>query len=246
MQKSAMDASVAQWMGKRDSQQDAYAVKHYPQGTLAVVCDGMGGHDDGAQAARAAADAFVSAFSDAMPIPVRERLQKALTASNHAVRKLFCAPRYGGTTLAAMFVGGGVVWWISVGDSPLFLWRRKRLLRLNADHSMREIYGEFVKNGTMTQAEALRKGHMLRSAVTGEGLEMVDVSVTPRPLLPGDRLILATDGVDSLLLSSELAGTTCELLDKRDSGLAPLIVEACRALQEPHADNVTVITLDWH
>lgn len=240
-----MDARVAQWIGKRESQQDVYAVKHYPQGTLAVVCDGMGGHDEGGKSARVAADTFVAAFSAALDSPVRERLEHALNAANEAVGKLFTDFQYGGTTLVAAFVGGGVVWWASVGDSPLFMWRRKRLLRLNADHSMRAIYEEFVKNGTMTPKEALLKGHMLRSALTGEPLEMVDISITPLPLLPGDRLILASDGVDSLFLPSEMTADTRAMLDVRTGNLAADIVEACRALEEEYADNVTVVTLDW-
>ncbi len=240
-----MDARVAQWIGKRESQQDVYAVKHYPQGTLAVVCDGMGGHDEGGQAARVAADAFVRVFGAALELPVRERLQLALDAANKAVGALFTASQYGGTTLVAAFVGGGVVWWASVGDSPLFMWRRKRLLRLNADHSMRAIYEEFVRNGTMSPKEAMRKGHMLRSALTGEALEMVDISITPRPLLPGDRLILASDGVDALFIPSEMTADTRTMLDTRAGNLAADIVEACRALDEEHADNVTVVTLDW-
>ncbi|MBQ1960810.1 MAG: protein phosphatase 2C domain-containing protein [Akkermansia sp.] len=240
-----MDASVAQWIGKRESQQDVYAVKHYPQGTLAVVCDGMGGHDDGAKAARVAADAFVAAFSDAMPSPVRERMQQALDAANEAVGEIFNHSGYGGTTLVAAYVGGGVVWWASVGDSPLFMWRRQRLLRLNADHSMRAIYEDFVKNGTMTPQEAMLKGHMLRSALTGEPLDMVDLSMTPMPLLPGDRLILASDGVDSLFLLPSISADTRALLETRQGSLAAGIVEACRALAEEHADNVTVVTLDW-
>ncbi len=240
-----MDARVAQWIGKRSSQQDAYVVKHFPHGTLAVVCDGMGGHARGGESARLASEAFVQAFAGAEPVPVHERLRFALEAANDAVGASFAAGEYGGTTLVAAYVGGGVVWWVSVGDSPLFMWRRQRLMRLNADHSMRAIYGEFVRSGTMTQAEALRKGHMLRSAVTGESLNMVDLSMTPRPLLPGDRLIVASDGVDSLLLAPQLGEKMRELLDNRASNLAADIVAACCELDEEYADNVTVVTLDW-
>lgn len=240
-----MDASVAQWLGKRESQQDAYAVKHYPQGTLAVVCDGMGGHAQGAGAARIAADTFVAVFSDSASMPMTERMQLALDAANEAVGEMFAPGEYGGTTLVAVFAGAGVLWWISVGDSPLFLWRRKRLVRLNADHSMRAIYEEFVRSGTMTHAEAMNKGHMLRAAVTGERLDMVDISVTPRPLIPGDRIILASDGVDALLLPPVLLDTTKAVLDNREGSLAAHLVEACRALQDPYADNATVVTLDW-
>lgn len=85
---------------------------------------------------------------------------------------------YGGTTLLAVWIGAGVIWWISVGDSPLFLWRNRRLLRLNEDHSMRAIYLKYISRGGMTYEEAMRHGHLLRSAVIGGELTLVDA---PRP-----------------------------------------------------------------
>ena len=74
---------------------------------------------------------------------------------------------------------------------------------------------------------------------------MVDISITPWPLLPGDRLILASDGVDSLFIPAEMTADTRAMLETRTGNLAADIVEACRALEEEHADNVTVVTLDW-
>lgn len=241
-----MNVNVAQWIGKRGTQEDAYAVRQYPEGALAVVCDGMGGHDCGDLAAATASGTFVEAFDRAAGASVAERLRIALDEANNAVGELFAKREsYGGCTLLAVFCGGGVVWWISVGDSPLLLWRHGRLVRLNADHSMRAIYGEFVKSGTMDFGEAMAHGHSLRSAVTGEKIPLVDAPPTPYPLLPGDRIVLSSDGVDDLLLQVPMRPSARAVLDKREGNLSAEIVEACRQLDDPSADNVTVLSMDW-
>ena len=241
-----MNINVAQWIGKRGEQEDAYAYRHYPEGSLAVVCDGMGGHDCGNLAAKTAANAFVEAFDKVEGDTVAARLRAALDKANDEVAAFFQKrSSYGGTTLLAVFCGGGVMWWVSVGDSPLLLWRFGRLMRKNEDHSMRAIYGDFVRSGAMKFEEAMAHGHSLRSAVTGEKIPLVNAPITPEPLLPGDRIILASDGVDELLLPEPMATETRQLLDTRGGNLAAEIVDACKNLEDPNADNVTVITMDF-
>ncbi len=240
-----MNVHVAQWIGCRERQEDAYAVRHFPHGVLAVVCDGMGGHDMGSMASRTAAAAFAEAFAAREGEPLAERLREALEDTNNAVGDAFedCGS-YGGTTLVAAYVERGSLWWVSVGDSPFFLWRKGRLLRLNEDHSLRPVYLEYARKGIFSYEEAMNEGHVLRSAVTGEELRLVDAPGCPHPLLPGDRLVLASDGVDGLLLPQSLADSTRELLAEQGGNLAARLVEACRALNDPGADNTTVLTLD--
>ncbi len=242
----SVNAVISQWIGKREHQEDAYLVRHYPAGTLAVVCDGMGGHQFGNVASQTAVKAFVEAFSEDDEGPVSLRLRDALDAANDAVREVFNqAEAFGGTTLVAAFIGGGVLWWISVGDSPLYLWRHGRLIRLNEDHSLRSVYMQYVKAGSLTFEEALNMGHSLRSAVTGDELVIVDAPMTPYPLLPGDRVLLTSDGSDDLLYTPVLTDTVRNLMEDRSGSLSARVVEACRALNTPYADNVTVISMDW-
>lgn len=240
-----MEAHVAQWLGRREKQEDAYAARPVAGGMLAVVCDGMGGHCFGDCASRAAATAFADAFAAQESTDLTGRLQTALEAANAAVRAVYESQgAFGGTTLLAVFTRRGLLHWISVGDSPLYLWRMGRLLRLNADHSMRAVFERYVCAGGMTLREAQRNGHMLRSALTGSRIPLVDAPSVGYPLLPGDRLILCTDGTDSLLAQGVLLPELRDLLNERGGSLAAHLVEACRELNEEHADNVTVITLD--
>lgn len=239
-----MDAHAAQWIGSRLKQEDAYAVRHFPKGTLALVCDGMGGHDSGDMASATAAAAFVSAFESSSLILPR-RLSAALDAANAAVGRLFEQQQgFGGTTLVAAFAGERTLHWISVGDSALYLWRRGHLQRLNEDHSMRSVYACYVCAGGMTHREAQQNGHMLRSALVGGPIPMIDAPSAPYPLLPGDRILLCSDGAEEVLACRILSTELRQMLNARSGSLAGMVVEACRARQNQYADNVTVVTLD--
>ncbi|MGN1309873.1 MAG: serine/threonine-protein phosphatase, partial [Akkermansia sp.] len=103
---------------------------------------------------------------------------------------------------------------------------------------------DLVRNGTMTHQEMLRRGNMLRSAVTGESIPLVDAPPTPYPVLPGDKIILCSDGLDDLLLGSTLPESTRKLLASRGGNPAALLIDACREMNKPYADNATAITLD--
>lgn len=237
-----MKACIAQWIGCRDKQEDSYRVKYYPEGLLVVVADGMGGHHGGALASAVAVREFEAVFTATPELPARERLLGALGAANAAVGAELRGA--GGTTLIAAFICAGVIWWVSVGDSPLLLRRNGRLQRLNADHSLRAVLLEYVAAGTMTHTEAMQRGHQLRSALTGDEMALVDSPFVPCPLLPGDRVLVASDGADELLLMPVLTAEVCAILDAPGGNPAVSLVESCRRLADPAADNVTIVSVD--
>ena len=74
---------------------------------------------------------------------------------------------------------------------------------------------------------------------------MVDSPPTPYLLLPGDRIVLASDGVDELLLPTPLSEAARAILNSHSDNLSADIVEGCRALGRPDADNVTVLSMDF-
>lgn len=243
-----MDAHAAQWIGSRPKQEDAYGVRHFPDGSLIVVCDGMGGHDRGELASATAVKAFIASFAESVAVgrlSLTQCLHEALLQANAAVGKLYEGTNtYGGTTLLGVFAGRGVVRWVSVGDSAFYLWRQGTLRRLNDDHSMRTVYEKFVCPGGMTRREAMAGGHVLRSAVTGEEIPLIDERERPFPLLPGDRLILSSDGLEPLLEQGVLSTAVRRLLMNRSGSLAAELVQACVERCDAYADNVTVVTLD--
>ena len=233
-----MKVQAAQWIGTREHQEDVYRVRFFPEGGLAVVCDGMGGHRGGALAAAVAAETFVDTFADELDTALHERLLLALESANEAVGALFeDSPDRGGTTLLAVFVGNGVLRWVSVGDSGLLLWRHGRLIRLNEDHSMRGLLQQYLP----AAEAAIQSGaaHMLRSAVMGDTLELIDAPLTPFPLLPSDCLILCSDGGDIVLTPGNVMSELASILNHAPEHPSPAadIVALCRSCTAGAAAN---------
>lgn len=196
-----------QLLGQRQRQEDSLRLSQFDggqagQGLLAVVCDGMGGHAGGDIASQLVADRFVSSFLAASG-SVPARLQTALTAGHEGlIEAVSERPDLEdmGTTLVAACILGDALYRVSVGDSQLWRLRQGCLQRLNDDHSMAPVFESMVAMGEMT-AEAARhdrKRHALRSAITRHPISKIDAPPTPEPLLPGDYLLLASDGLDSL------------------------------------------------
>ena len=105
-----------------------------------------------------------------------------------------------GTTLIAAVVIGPALYWVSVGDSLLWVFRDGRLHRLNADHSMRPVLQDLVELGRMTEEEALNdpRANQLRSAIFGDAVPLIDVNADGFALENGDLVVLASDGLETL------------------------------------------------
>ncbi len=253
------DFAGRQSIGKRSEQQDTYAFSEIPArpgavaGVLLVLADGMGGHSAGHQSSEMAVHSFVRAFHQGGET-MHERFAHALDTANQAIADAVDGDPANlegmGTTLLAVAATPLGLDWISVGDSPLYLWRRGRLRRLNADHSFRPVLHEKVANGEMTQEQAATSAlrTRLRSAVHGHEIALVDMPRAPLPLLEGDIVVAASDGLQTL--NDETIG---ELVGREaESDAAELVLRVIQAVlgeQHPRQDNTTVAVFkppaDW-
>jgi protein phosphatase len=213
---------------------------------LAVLADGMGGHAGGAVASGLACEVFLSAFAGEQG-PLRQRLLAALGAANQAIAdKVADAPMLSGMgcTLVGVAFGREGVEWVSVGDSPLLLFRRGEIAALNEDHSLAPELDRQAAAGKISFEEARRdpRRHMLRSAVAGEDIELVDVSRRPLPLAAGDYVILASDGINTLA-AGEMERTIAAYAEEGAQAVADALIRAVEAARDPHQDNATVVAV---
>ncbi|MEQ8824347.1 MAG: SpoIIE family protein phosphatase [Filomicrobium sp.] len=213
---------------------------------IAVLADGMGGHIGGALASKTICDQFVSAFQAANG-SVSGRLQASLGAANDSLAKKVAADPMlsgmGSTVIGTAFTGAGLEW-VSVGDSPLYLFRRGEMAVLNEDHSLAPELDRMAAAGqiSLEQAKQDPRRHMLRSAVTGEELDLVDSSKKALVLEPDDVVILASDGLNTLD-DDEIERVIKGYCDDGSDAIASALIRAVEACREPHQDNATVVAI---
>jgi PPM family protein phosphatase len=256
----AFDFAARATRGARDYQEDASAFWP-PEGSsgggsdaptansarlVAVLADGMGGHTAGALASRVVCESFISAYRG-LNGARQQRLLKSLQSANAAIAvKVRANPilsGMGSTLVAAVFADEGVEW-VSVGDSPLLLFRHGEIALLNEDHSLAPELDRLAAMGRMTHEEAKAdpRRHMLRSAVTGDDLDLVDVSKRPLALEAGDYVILASDGLQTLE-TSEVQRVVKAYAEAGPEAVADALIREVEAMRDPHQDNTTVIAV---
>lgn len=203
---------------------------------LFAVADGMGGHRAGEVASAGALRALESQASRD-----GDSLVAAVEAANLAVfQEATANPDLAGmgTTITAMQVAAGSVKIVHVGDSRAYLLRDHRLRRLTRDHTVVE---RLAREGRIAVEDVER--HPQRSVLEralGVSPE-VDVDVQLIDVRPGDRLLLCTDGLSSMLSDDEIRKV---LLSERDPDAAADRLLA-GALQAGGKDNVTAVLVDF-
>lgn len=243
-----LDVWGAAIQGRRSRQEDCFLYLVEDDRSLLVLCDGMGGHEGGDCASRVVGEAFVTAFSEASSGDggdVAAALDGALHAAHRALRQAVddaTGPPDMGTTLVAAFASGSDIHWLSVGDSHLYHFRGGALSKLNADHSMAATLDKLADIGRLTPEEALSDPHRhaLRSSISTEDIALVDSGSKPGFLKRGDRILLASDGIDTLPLSLQ-AEIIHRHRRKPPSLAVEKLLEAVETADNPNQDNTTLL-----
>jgi protein phosphatase len=226
-------AGVATDVGRvRQGNEDAFVVEP----PLYAVADGMGG----ARAGEVASQLALSTITE---------MQKAGTASledevREANRIVFARAgedeRYAGmgTTLTAVLASPEAIHLAHVGDSRAYLARAGALRQLTRDHTLVD---RMVQAGEITRDEAEVHPHrnvLLRALGTEP---KVDVDADDIGLLEGDRVVLCSDGLTTMVTEDQILAILDATVGKPQDAADRLVRAANRA---GGIDNITVIVLD--
>lgn len=210
-------------------------------GVLLAVADGMGGHEDGDLASSAAVRAMARIFKRGVPGEPELGLHRfVLDAHRRLHRKLRqLGPVRMGTTLTVVWILDGVAFWCHVGDSRLYLYRDGALRRVTQDHTR----AEFAKrDGRPVDSDGpfLAQNFVYGSRGFGDDATIrIDAGTDTGSLKlePGDRLVLCSDGLSSVVEDHRIGDVLKEVPEPQAASTS--LME--RALASGSDDNVTVL-----
>jgi protein phosphatase len=207
----------------------------------------MGGHAAGEQASAAAIQVFDEVLSaprirnalEAAEGGMQDLLAEALQQANNSIRdfgkeRLHLAGM--GSTAVIGVLGEGIFHVANIGDSRAYLARGEGAQILTKDHS---VAAAMCEQGQLTAEEA--RHHPLRNHLTASlgSTRPVRPHYQATPVLPGDRIVLCSDGLWDMLPDAQIASLALA---------APTPQAAVRALLQAAndaggLDNITVIAV---
>lgn len=210
---------------------------------LLVVIDGVGGYAGGEQAA-AIAKSSIERYMATPTGDTLTMLREAVIYANNQIAdqrqqetdlsRMCCV-----LTAAVADTQTRSLAYVHVGDTRLYRFRQQTLEKLTHDHS---IVGMREDADQLTEAEAMRhprRNEILREV--GSAPRRVDdpdfLESDETDFLPGDLLLLCSDGLTDMLTRAQLTVVLTEPLSEEDQ-VAELIRQAN---QQGGHDNITVV-----
>src|SRR5215467_1660211 len=175
-------------------------------GRLAIVADGMGGHEGGQVASHIAVDAIQETYANATDANPQQALVAALAEAHRRIqqRAREDANLQGmGTTCTAFVIVGGRLFYAHVGDSRLYLLRNGALRVLSRDHSL---VARLVETGVIREEDAENhpQKHVLTAALGVAADIEPDAPAQPIFLENSDVVVICTDGLWGQITEREL------------------------------------------
>jgi serine/threonine protein phosphatase PrpC len=232
---------------RRTENEDTYTCRQLwsPDKALLVVVDGVGGYAGGKKAAAIARESIDQYMQTPKGDTLTMLREAVIFANNRIAEERILDPRFSEMccvlTAAVADTTAGAVYFVHVGDTRLYRYRKGVLQKLTKDHSfvgLREDAGEITEREAMSHPQ---RNQILREV--GSGIHRIDdedfMQYGKEELLPGDGLLLCSDGLTDMVTAKqiqEILATTAALNTKVNNIIA-------LANEMGGHDNITVVLL---
>jgi len=224
----------------RDNNEDFYfAGRVGDDEYLFIVADGMGGHQAGELASKKAVTEFVEKVKQGIGPETARELENIVLAINDSLMQegsRLPGTNGMGTTLSALYIKGESGFIVHVGDSRIYRYSGRDMVRLTEDHSF---VGKLLRDGVISEDEA--QTHSRRNVLyQALGLKKdIDIQSIDRiPIKKDYRYLLCSDGLHGVVPDREL---------ERYFGIrstAAMVEELVKKAKENGGpDNITVVAV---
>ena len=202
-----MGCEIRSYIGTRNRQEDSAGYAETEKGLFCAVCDGIGSRKDGAASSQLAVSRFLELYKEGFTGGFPSFITDAAEKIDRNVYE-----NYGnacGTTAVVVYVNDNKLWWFSVGDSRLYIFRKGKLKQITKDHDYAYVLELRLKKNIIDKEgyEAEKhKGDRLASFIGMGGIDIADVSMEPLMLEKGDMLLLTSDGLYKSIGDERIAG----------------------------------------
>ena len=232
----------------RENNEDSIDVKQFPDMTVCLVADGMGGQAAGEVASKRAIEIVPRELKKYLTGVVsndetKNIIRRAIVQANEEIMAMAALDRelknMGTTIVLCLWRQGSAVLYVAgMGDSRVYHIRGRKIEQLTVDHSIAQA---LVEAKTISPAEARVHRYKnvlwkyLGSSEVGEGPEVKAVQ-----LQAGDRFLLCTDGLSGVVADEQLLDFMKDKADVQEcaDGLGQL------ALDSGSRDNVSAVVIE--
>jgi serine/threonine protein phosphatase PrpC len=235
--------SLASDIGGRTEQQDCldWLNLNGSDSHLLIVADGMGGHQDGALAARTVIETARQRLGEDKPADPRAFLKSLCLESHRAINELGGdEERSPGSTCILLYVDGPEAYWAHVGDSRLYHFRNGELLNRTQDHSVAQL---MVEQGRLKEADIAGNAlqNQLYMRLGGDKVPQPEFGASE--IEADDIFMLCSDGFWAYITPEEAVSILRDLAPG-DDGAAHLVALA-RERGGSSGDNISLALSRW-
>ncbi|HEU4901832.1 MAG TPA: protein phosphatase 2C domain-containing protein [Flavisolibacter sp.] len=228
----------------RDNNEDTFLAEKLSNGwVVACVIDGVGGYEGGEVAAEIARETIRKGLQQLAADPV-QTLKESVLQANHNIYQeklngkgndqMACV-----LTIALVDVENNQFYYAHVGDTRLYLLRDQSLVKVTKDHSF---VGFLEDSGRLSEKEAMAhpKRNEINKALGFDpqiDLKADYIETGSSPFLPGDMLLLCSDGLSDLVDRNHMTSVLLSAKTLSERGQA--LIDA--ANNAGGKDNITVV-----
>lgn len=244
----AMKYQIADYSvrGSRRINQDCIGFAERGNSVLLVIADGLGGHAGGELASELLVQAVIHAYQSIKQPMISQPSAFLALAILHAHRainamgKAQTPPLQPRTTCVLCLVQDGYAYWAHVGDSRLYLYRNNEVVRRTKDHTIIE---KLRQEGVLSEQDMLEHPEKNRLLKCVGGPREPSVALGEETaLMPGDKLLLCTDGLWEAMSAEDIQQFINR--DDLEDAVVDMLITAENNMVGS-SDNISATCLRW-